>query len=90
MTVLVVASEDLARVHNIVRVDRLLDRPHDLHRLSVLLDQEPRLTDTDPVLGLRRRAHECSVADHGSTGDLGNRAATGERHRQVELRQQVV
>jgi hypothetical protein len=43
-------SQDLARVHQIVRVDRRLDRAHDSYRLAVLGEQEIDLAAADAML----------------------------------------
>ena len=42
--------EDFARIHNVVGVDRLLDRTHDAHSVAVLGDQKVYLAATDAVL----------------------------------------
>src|ERR1700730_13908768 len=42
--------QDLARVHDVVRVERLLDGAHQRHRLAVLLVQKLDLAHADSVL----------------------------------------
>jgi hypothetical protein len=42
--------KDLSRVHDVIGVDRLLDRAHDAHRLAVFGDQELYLATADAVL----------------------------------------
>ena len=42
--------EDFPRVHNVVGVDRLLDRTHNAHSIAVLGNQKVYLAATDTVL----------------------------------------
>jgi CHAT domain-containing protein len=56
-------SENLARVHNIVGVDRFLNCPHDTHRLAVLGDQEVDLAAADAVLASTGAVHRQRAMD---------------------------
>ena len=42
--------QDLARIHNVIGVDRLLDRAHDTHGFPMLGDQEIQLAAADAML----------------------------------------
>src|SRR6516164_1774213 len=47
-------GQDLAWVHDVIRVDRRLDRVHHVYRLAVLGEQEIYLAAADPVLACAR------------------------------------
>src|SRR6516162_11783012 len=68
-------SDDFPGVHNVARVERLLDRAHDTERLAVLADEKIHLAIPHPVLAgagslhLQRAGHH-AVIDAARFGNL--------------------
>src|SRR5260370_10004528 len=55
---------DLARIHDVVRVERLLDRAHQRHGLAMLLVEELDLAQADAVLAGAGPAHRQRAPHH--------------------------
>src|SRR5450631_4643484 len=66
-------SQDLPRIHDVVRVERLLDGAHQRHRLAVLLVQELDLAHADAVLAGAGAAHRQRPRHHAIVQRLGAR-----------------
>src|SRR5208282_2136185 len=64
-------AQDLARIHQVVRIDRALDLTHHAHGLAMLGDQEIHLADADAVLARAGAVHGECAHDHALIEVLG-------------------
>src|SRR6266851_10379629 len=66
-------SQDLPWIHDVVRIERLLDGAHQRHRFAVFLVQELDLAHADAVLAGAGAAHRQGARHHAVVERLGAR-----------------
>src|SRR5450755_3709216 len=69
--------DGLARIHDVARVERALDHPHQIDRLAVLLREDIELVPADAVLAGARAAHRDRAHAHVFRQRLGLCALRG-------------